>query len=91
MAPRQKGTDARNTGYLAKPNIGKSSQQLSVLKVQGQGKRPQRVSKKRPQDHIHRSARLQKRHRIEDRTVLYHTRDAKKKNHPYSLLPATHP
>ncbi|EGC48973.1 conserved hypothetical protein [Histoplasma capsulatum var. duboisii H88] len=83
MAPRQKGSDARNTGYLAKPNIRKSSQQLLVLKVQDQGKRPQRVRKKQPQDPVRRSGRLQRRHRIEDRTVLYHTGDANQ-NHPYS-------
>ncbi|PGH31908.1 hypothetical protein GX50_05291 [[Emmonsia] crescens] len=69
MVPWQKRPDARNTVYLAEPNIRKSSQQPSVLKVQVQGKR--NVKKERPQGPVRRSVRLEKRHHIQDETVLY--------------------
>ncbi|KKZ60135.1 hypothetical protein EMCG_05160 [[Emmonsia] crescens] len=81
MDPWQKRPDARNTVYLAKPNIRKSSQQPSVLKVQVQGKRS--VKKERPQGPVRRSVRLEKRHHIQDETVLYHQDGNAEQSHPY--------
>ncbi|QSS65228.1 hypothetical protein I7I51_06070 [Histoplasma capsulatum] len=85
MAPPQKRSDARKTGYPAKPNIRKSSQQPSVMEVHVQGKRRQGVKKERPQGPVRRSARLEKTYRIQGKTVLNISGRKRRTKPPISL------